>query len=148
VNDTVFKTSSFLGTSEAESEENSVQAMAPIEQALDPNNAGVPLKITGEQSIRTANELHKALAECLDRGLAVVVDLSGVDECDTAALQLIYALRQSAVLRKHRFHITAVSPAITETAAALGLHLEALSTACGAATADGDCAAAAKNNGI
>jgi anti-anti-sigma factor len=147
VNDTVFKTSSFPGTTEAESEENSVQAAAPIEQAHDPNDAA-PLKITGEQSIRTADELQKALAEHLDRGLDVVVDLSEVDECDTAAMQLIYALRQSAVQRKQRFHITAVSPAITETAAALGLGIEELMTPCGPAVPDGDREAAGEDNGI
>ena len=148
VDDTVFNTSSFPGTTEAESEENSVQAATPIGQAHDPTDAGAPLKITGEQTIRTADDLHESLAQYLDRGLDVVVDLSEVDECDTAALQLIYALRQSAIQRKQRFHITAVSPAITETAAALGLHIEALTTACGPATADGDCEVAGKDNGI
>ena len=148
MNETAFNSSSSLKTTEAESEENSVQAAAPIERAHDPNDAGDPLKITGEQTIATADELHKALAEYLDRGLAVVVDLSEVEECDAAALQLIYALRQSAVQRKQRFHITAVSPAITETAAALGLRIEALTTGCGPATADGDCEVTGKDNGI
>lgn len=145
--DTLFKSSSLPGTTEAvvdcvppESAENPFQAAAPVEHVDPPSGAVAPLKIMGEQTIRTADELHEALAQYLDRGLDVVVDLSEVDECDTAGLQLIYALRQSAVQRKQRFHITAVSPAITETATALGLHIEALTTACGPATADGDCA--------
>lgn len=83
-----------------------------------------PLKITGEQTINTAGELHHALAEYLARGLAAVVDLSEVQVCDTTTLQLIYALRRSLVERRLHFHITAVSPAITEAAAALGLRLE------------------------
>ena len=85
-----------------------------------------PLKISGEQTIRTAGELHQALAEHLDRGLAVAMDLSEVGECDTAALQLIYAFRRSMAQRHQRFHITAVSPAIAETAAALGLRIDLL----------------------
>jgi anti-anti-sigma regulatory factor len=148
VNDNVFKTSSFPGTTETESEEDSAQPAAPTDQVPDSNDAGAPLKITGAQTIRTADELHKTLAGCLDRGRTVVVDLSEVDECDTAALQLIYGLRQSAVQRKQGFHITTVSPAITETAAALGLHIEALTTAYGPATAERDCEVAGKNNGI
>jgi anti-anti-sigma factor len=84
------------------------------------------LKISGEQTIHTADELHKELAGYLAQSEAVIVDLSGVDECDTAALQLIWALRRSATERKQRFEITAISPAITETAAALGLPLDEL----------------------
>ncbi|WP_321478221.1 STAS domain-containing protein [uncultured Paludibaculum sp.] len=148
VNDTAFKTSCILGTAEAESEENSAKAAAPIEQARDPNDAGAPLKIMGEQTIRTADEMHKAFAEYLDRGIAVVVDLSEVDECDAAALQLIYALRQSAIQRGQRFRIAALSPAITDTAAALGLHIETLMTGYEPAAADGDCEVAEIDNGI
>ena len=148
MNDTVFKPSSLLGTTEAELEENSVQAAAPIERTHNPNDAGAPLKITGEQTIRTADELHETLAQYLDRDLDVVVDLSEVNECDTAALQLIYALRQSAVQRRQRFQIKAVSPAIAETAAALGLQLEDLTIAGGPAEADGGCEVALKHHGI
>jgi anti-anti-sigma regulatory factor len=155
VNDTSLKSSSLSGTTEAavdcvskESAGNPFQPAPVIEQIDQPSGAESSLKITGEQTIRTADELHKTLAGHLDRGLAVVVDLSEIIECDTAALQLIYALRQSAVQRKQRFHITAVSPAIAETAAALGLHIEALTTANGRATADSDCGVAHKDNGI
>jgi anti-anti-sigma regulatory factor len=81
------------------------------------------LKIAGEQTIATTGELHKMLTEHLDRGLAVALDLSEIRVCDTAALQLIFALCRSAVVRKQRFGITAVSPAIAETVAALGLAL-------------------------
>jgi anti-anti-sigma factor len=155
VSETVFESSSTPATTEdgfdtalPGSEENPIQAAALVERAYDPNDVGAPLKITGEQTIRTADELHKVLAEHLDRCVDVDVDLSEVDACDAAALQLIYALRQSAVQRKQRFHITAVSPAVTETAAALGLHIEALTNAWGPATVDGDCQMAGKDNGI
>jgi len=107
-----------------------------------------PLKISGEQTIHTADELHKALSDALHQSPAVVVDLSGVDECDTAALQLIYSLRRSAVERKQRFEITAVSPAITETAAALGLRLEELMAPCEPAAPARDCEGAGKESGI
>jgi anti-anti-sigma regulatory factor len=154
VSNTLFKSSSLPEISEAvvdcvlpAPEEHSAQAPAPIERVPDPSDAGAPLKITGEQTIRTADELHEALAQYLDRGLDVVVDLSEVNECDAAALQLIFALRQSAVQRKQRFHITAVSPAIAGTAAALGLDLEILRTVGRRATADGDCEAAGEDNG-
>jgi anti-anti-sigma factor len=81
------------------------------------------LKIAGEQTIATAGDLHKTLIEYLDRGQAMALDLSEIRVCDTAALQLIYGLCRSAVERKQRFQITAVSAAVAETVAALGLAL-------------------------
>jgi anti-anti-sigma regulatory factor len=154
VNDTVVKSSSLPGTTEAvvdaappESAEDPLQAAAPLDLAHHLSEAQSPLKITGQQTIRTADELRKALAEYLDRSLAFVLDLSEVNVCDTAALQLIYALRQSALQRKQCFQITAVSPAITETAAALGLRIEGI-TAVGPAIAEGDCEVAGIDNGI
>ena len=91
------------------------------------------LMISGEQTIRNANELLGQLKEFMDQGRAAVVDLSGVSACDTAALQLICALRQYAVERNRTFRISAVSPAIGEAAAAIGLHLQDLSNTFGSA---------------
>ena len=110
--------------------------------------ADVALEISGAQTIQTSEVLHKALAEYLDQSLTLVLDLSGVDECDAAALQLIYALRQSAVQRKQRFLITAASPAITETAAALGLRIEGLTAACEPAMVNDTAEVEESNRGI
>jgi anti-anti-sigma regulatory factor len=77
-----------------------------------------PLKITGELNIRTLDQLHQTLTRHLGRGQDLVVDLSGVPECDTAALQLFCALSKSG------FDIVAVSPAIREIAAGVGLRVE------------------------
>jgi anti-anti-sigma factor len=155
VSDTVFQSSSSPGTTEGVAEgalfksvKTPIHASALVQPSHDPNGADAPLKIRGEQTIRTADDLHKLLAEYLDRAPAVVLDLSEVHECDTAALQLIYALRQSVVQRKQRFGIAAVSPAITETAASLGLRLEDSTAASGPAVADSHCEAADIDNGI
>jgi len=155
VSDTVFKSSSLPETAEAlvnclppDSAEKTCRRAAPFERAHGPNEEGIPLKITGAQTIRTADELQKMLADYRDRGPAVDVDLSEIDECDAAAVQLIYALRRSAVERKQRFQITAVSAAITETAAALGLRIEELMTPCEPTAASGDCEVVGKDSGI
>jgi anti-anti-sigma regulatory factor len=140
--------------SENTSRSNSVAATADgfdvdeLESEENPMQRATPLTITGAQSIRTAGELHKTLADYLNRGLAVVVDMSMLDECDTAALQLVYALRQSAVQRKQRFEVTAVSPAMIETAAALGLRIGELTTPWEPTAPDGLCEATGKDNGI
>jgi anti-anti-sigma regulatory factor len=104
-------------------------------------------KSSSLQTIRTVDELHKALTDYLDRSPAVAVDLSEVEECDTAALQVIYALRESAIRRRRWFQITAVSAAVTETAAALGLRIEELLTPWEPAS-PADCEAVGEDRGI
>jgi anti-anti-sigma factor len=85
-----------------------------------------PLTLSGEWSIDNAEELRKFLADSLESGPDVILDLSGVLACDTAGLQLICSLRQTAVQRGGRLRIAALSPAIEETAAALGLPIPEL----------------------
>jgi anti-anti-sigma regulatory factor len=91
-----------------------------------------PLKLTGEQTISVAAELHQKLVEYVERGLDILLDLSEVQVCDAAVLQLMCAVRQSANQRKQRFRITAVSTPVAEAAAALGLPLDSLSQPRGA----------------
>jgi hypothetical protein len=86
VSETVFESSSTPATTKdgfdialPESEESPIRAADLVERACDPNDVGAPLKITGDQTIRTADELHKVLAKHLDRCVDVVVDLSEVD---------------------------------------------------------------------
>ena len=149
MSDTVFKSSSPGGVAEdvlnqvlPNYTETRFSSGAVVEQA------DAPLKIAGEQSIRNADELQKVLAEHLDRGLRVVLDLSEVQVCDATTLQLFCALRQSAIHRRQYFHITSISPAIVEAAAALGLPMEALGASCGPAVPQGDCEVAGADNGI
>ncbi|HEY2015644.1 MAG TPA: STAS domain-containing protein [Bryobacteraceae bacterium] len=79
-----------------------------------------PLKISGSLSIRTITELHRQLSAYAVQGPDLVVDLSAVQECDTAGLQLIVSLRKTAAERKQHLLFAHVSPALAETAAALG----------------------------
>ena len=83
-----------------------------------------PWKIEGEITIRNVGELYAKVAAFPD-GANFELDLSAVAECDTAALQLICSARKTAVLRGVRFR-AALSPAIENTAAALGLPAEEL----------------------
>lgn len=88
-----------------------------------------PLQVDGELDIRGLDELHRLFAEVLGRGPDIVVDLAGVQACDTAALQLICSLRKTAVERGQRLHVAALSPAIENIAAALGLPIQELTGA-------------------
>lgn len=155
MSETVFPTTSMPATAEdavdideLESGENPLPVATLIEPAHDPSETPVPLKITGEQTIRNADQLHKSLTDYLDRGRDVVVDLSEVNVCDAASLQLMFALHHSAVQRKQGFRIQAASPAITETAAALGLRMEDLTAACEPAVVNDAPEMEGSNNGI
>ncbi len=86
-------------------------------------DAEIPLKITGEQTIRNSDALYRSLVESLDGGASLVVDLSEVQECDAVLLQLLYATRRSALERGRGFRIATMSPAVREEAIALGLDL-------------------------
>ena len=89
-------------------------------------NEGSPVSLAGEWNIGNAEELHQLLTQALERGPDVTLDLAGVTACDTAALQLLCSLRKTAIERGQRFSIAALSPAIVEIAAALGLPLSEL----------------------
>jgi len=90
------------------------------------------IKIDGELRIGNAGALHQALRDSLDLHSDLRVDFSGVEECDTTALQLICALRKSAAKRGRCVRVLALSEAIRETARRLGLAITERA-------AEGDC---------
>ncbi len=85
-------------------------------------------RITGKLDISVAEALKQALTDCLEQHPAIALDLSGVEECGTAALQLLYSARSSAALARKPFRITGVSPAVEKASAALGLRVESPSS--------------------
>ena len=90
-------------------------------------NGGV-LRVEGRLSIGEVAQLQETLCHRLAEMSNLVLDLSGVESCDTAALQLLYAARKTAdSARSVRF--VGVSSAIAETAAALGFEIGELAAA-------------------
>jgi anti-anti-sigma factor len=85
------------------------------------------LRFAGALDISTAGAMQEALAEALSRGSSLTVDLAGVESCDTAVMQLLYAARNAAARYQKPFRICAFSSEILKTAAVLGLPLEELS---------------------
>jgi anti-anti-sigma factor len=90
---------------------------------LSHNNMTGELKISGTLDIDSANPLREVLLDCFQHQPEVAADLSEVDGCDAAALQVLLAGRSEAAARGKVFRVSASSQAIRETAAALGFSL-------------------------
>lgn len=80
----------------------------------------------GNLDIRSVEELRSLLSEWFDRGHRLVLDLSAVESCDTAGLQLLYSARKQAARYSKQMEIHTCSAAVQNTALALGIPLEAL----------------------
>ena len=89
-------------------------------------NSGLQsLDLTTAFTISHIDHLHKVLLEQLHTDGHVLLDLSSVEECDAAGLQLLCSLRKTHPGGAHRFVITAVSPALQEIADVLGIPITA-----------------------
>ena len=86
-----------------------------------PNSGGTCLQVRGALTIADLDPLRDALLEALHRSPTLLLDLSGVDECDAAGIQLLCSARNHPAVR-----IGSLPTPISETAAALGLSTEAL----------------------
>jgi anti-anti-sigma factor len=78
------------------------------------------LTISGSVHTDTVASLRSALLDRLSAAPEVVLDMTGVDMCDTPALQVLFACQRSAAALGKPFRITA-SPIVWETIEAAGL---------------------------
>lgn len=85
---------------------------------------GSVLQIAGTLEIREADELLRALRDFVQDEVQPVIDLSGVEKCDTAALQLLCSARKTALAAGKSLQVIDTPPAVHDAAAALGLRLD------------------------
>jgi anti-anti-sigma factor len=83
---------------------------------LDQNQDTGVLTISGTLDIDAANSLRESLLDGLRRRPEITADLTQVDSCDAAAVQVLLAAGKT-------LRIVAASDAVRETAAALGVRL-------------------------
>jgi anti-anti-sigma regulatory factor len=86
------------------------------------------LRVSGSLHTTAVGPLREALLKCLSAQSEVAVDLTGVDMCDTASLQVLFACQSSAASQGKTLRVTA-SPAVRETLEALGLPQDILEAA-------------------
>jgi anti-anti-sigma factor len=84
------------------------------------------LRCEGYLDIRSVEELRSLLSECFGRNPQLMLDLSAVEGCDTAGVQLLYSACKQASQCGQELELHAVSAAIQNTALMLGIPLEAL----------------------
>ncbi len=78
---------------------------------VDKKNGLSRLSIEGEMTISTAQELKKGLLDNLENCSGLEIDLSGVNEFDTAGFQLLFLTKREANMSDKSFRIISHSPA-------------------------------------
>ncbi len=82
------------------------------------------VKIKGAMSVEEAAELGRALLEGITENSGLEIDLSEVDDCDTAGIQLLCSTGKTARESKKDFSITACSDQVKDVADRIGLNLD------------------------
>ena len=72
------------------------------------------LILDGPMTIYTAGEIKAQLMSGLQASAVVELDLSHVNEMDTAGFQLLVMAKRESLRAGHTLHITAHSPAVRE----------------------------------
>ena len=85
--------------------------------------SGQVLKLAGTLGIGVAEELQTALRDYIGEAARPIVDLSGVEECDTTALQLLCSAGKTAERAGKRLETTGISAAAVSASAALGISI-------------------------
>jgi anti-anti-sigma factor len=98
------------------------------EQTIERSDAGT-LRLAGALDAYAAVELCDALSEALRDQAELAVDLSAVESCDFTTIQLLFSALRSAEQAGKPFAVTALSEAVLEACAALGVSCKAFSAA-------------------
>jgi anti-anti-sigma factor len=78
--------------------------------AKDQNGVPKVMQLSGSLNVDRASGLQKELSSALGEADHVLVDLSGVEEIDLSALQILYAARRSAAAAGKEFHLIGSIP--------------------------------------
>jgi anti-anti-sigma factor len=95
-----------------------------IEQVDDAH--GTFVKFSGSLNISCAVPMQRALLDALHGPQQPVMDLSEVEQCDTASAQLLCSALRTAASGDRRFHVTGISEAVRQTIDILGLPFQEL----------------------
>ena len=83
-----------------------------------------PLQLTGNLDVNAAAEVHRALLTHLEHSLGISLDLSQIENCDAAGVQLLIAMQRSAEAVGKPFAVITATDAFTMVCASLGISSE------------------------
>jgi anti-anti-sigma factor len=81
---------------------------------LSTHEGGPALRLEGELTIYSVTEARNQLCAALDQHPALQLNLSGIEELDTAGVQLLAWIKQEAKRRGKTLALFAHSPAVVE----------------------------------
>ncbi len=90
---------------------------------IEEKEGKVFVKVKGAISVEDAAELGKALLKSITGNSGLELDMSEVDNCDTAGIQLLCSARKTAEASKKDFSVTACSDHVKAVAESIGLNL-------------------------
>ena len=79
------------------------------------------LRLAGALDIYAADRLHEALQERFGAGGELVIDLGGIESCDTAGLQLLLSARRTATAGARSLRFDSTPAAVRSCGQRLGL---------------------------
>lgn len=103
--------------------------MMPVQELPATTTDAAPIILEGDCTIVDAEAWQRRFIDWLAGHTSLVLNLSGVEHCDAAFLQLLCALRQAAALRGCPYRLAGLSAAVVDAAAELGLDLAELTGA-------------------
>jgi len=89
------------------------------------------LELAGILDINTTEEVHKALLAHFERHDRISLDLSQIESCDAAGVQLLLAAQRSGEASGKSFGVVGATDTFTAVCAALGIPSEQLIAAPG-----------------
>ena len=84
------------------------------------------LRIFGRLDITVVDQLRTALRDLINGNARPIVDLAGVEECDTAALQVLCSAQRTAEHSGKPLELAGLSGAVGEFSRAIGLPFPAV----------------------
>jgi anti-anti-sigma factor len=88
------------------------------------DDGGSRLKISGALDVDAAAELQCALIGWIGESSRLYLDLSEVDACDAAGLQILKSAQKTVGASAKKLMFRGLSPAIAETCAILGIRVD------------------------
>ncbi len=81
------------------------------------------LRLEGPLTVYEVGEMREVLLASMEKDRELVVDIAGINDCDTTGVQLLVSARKKAKKEKKKFFITGNSDAVRNAAERIGVSL-------------------------